>query len=163
MSPKSGCWTEMPQFSTPDGVRELQARHDSLGALCGVLERVADDLPSDVKLCSVAEARELLIAFIDQVCRESGGALDDARIATPDAIGGLFRERRKDALLAEEVLEALNGYVAGDGRLNGNAMGYLLRSFFDRIHQRIALERELVSRLQAARESERQSQSGEKS
>ena len=142
----------MPQFSTPEGVRNLQAQHNSLGTLCGVLERVADDLPSDVRLCSVAEARQLLTDFIDSVRQEAGGSLDDARIATPGAIGGLFRERRKDALLAEEVLEALNGYVAGDGRMNANAMGYLLRSFFDRIHQRIALEREMVSRIQAARE-----------
>ena len=142
----------MPQFSTPEGVRDLQAQHNSLGTLCGVLERVADDLPSDVKLCSVAEARELLADFIDNVREEAGGTLDDAKIATPGAIGGLFRERRKDALLAEEVLDALNGYVSGDGRMNANAMGYLLRSFFDRIHQRIALEREMVSRIQAARE-----------
>ena len=145
----------MPQFSTPEGVRNLQAQHSSLGTLCGVLERVADDLPSDVKLCSVAEARELLADFIDNVRREAGGTLDDAKIATPGAIGGLFRERRKDALLAEEVLDALNGYVAGERRLNANALGYLLRSFFDRIHQRIALEREMVSRIQAAVESAR--------
>ena len=145
----------MPQFSTPEGVRNLQAQHSSLGTLCGVLERVADDLPSDVKLCSVAEARELLADFIDNIRQEAGGTLDDAKIATPGAIGGLFRERRKDALLAEEVLDALNGYVAGERRLNANALGYLLRSFFDRIHQRIALEREMVSRIQAAVESAR--------
>lgn len=137
---------------SPGSERGLQASHDGLGDLCAVLERVADDLPDDVQLCSIARARELLRDFITAVKRDMGGGLDERRVATPGAMGGLLRERRKDVLLAEEVLDALDGYVAGDGRLNANAMGYLLRSFFDRIHQRIALERELISRLMAARD-----------
>ncbi|NBC21784.1 MAG: hypothetical protein GVY06_12195, partial [Alphaproteobacteria bacterium] len=59
----------------------------------------------------------------------------------------LLEERRKDIFLAEEVAEALSAWSRGEGRLTPDAMGYLLRSLFDRLRQQMALETDFLSRL----------------
>lgn len=137
----------MPHLTPPIAESRLASAHQDIGTLCDALEAVADALPGKVKLCALARARGLLVRFIARVQAEPGGDTEHCGVVAPSEFGGLFRERRKDRLLAEEVLEELDAYVSGEGRLNADAMGYLLRNFFDRMHHRVALEREMAVRL----------------
>lgn len=126
---------------------ELRARHARQQRLCAALESIADALPHAVKPCMVAHARALIADYMNFVATMGWPAGDRAESAADNIVDDLFEERRKDVFLAEEVAEALSAWSCGEGRLTPDAMGYLLRSLFDRLRQQMALETDFLSRL----------------
>lgn len=135
----------LPAPRWPDA--ELRARHAHQQRLCAALENIADALPDAVKPCMVAHARALIADYLSIVPAVGWPAGDRAENEADNNADDLLEERRKDIFLAEEVAEALSAWSCGEGRLTPDAMGYLLRSLFDRLRQQMALETDFLSRL----------------
>ena len=130
--------------------------HVALLYLCDELEHIADGLPDriDREACRAlgmsiaetmvtahrAEAQWLFPALLQR-------AIEAPEL--PGVVSGLAEQHRRDQYLAEEVREALLGFAEGKPSLSPDALGYLLRSFFDGQRRHIALERELAAPLLA--------------
>ncbi|MFD1253619.1 MULTISPECIES: hemerythrin domain-containing protein [Devosia] len=123
--------------------------------LCRVLEEIADALPDEVDaaLCiDAAKGLETVMAASAKSYREQ---LEPAM----EANGGLHlldlnamlarlrRESQLDIDHAEELQELLSAAAQRRQPVSAEALGYMLRGFFDSRRRRIALEQELLAAL----------------
>ncbi len=126
-------------------------------ALCGELERVADGLPGDVD-------RQHCLHLARAVCRTVSDAhaveerilfpaVEAARAERPEAAASVERlrwEHMSDLCFAEEIHDALLDLGRGEERSAPEAVGYMLRGFFEGVRRHVAFERELLAPLLAA-------------
>ncbi|MBW8446786.1 MAG: hemerythrin domain-containing protein [Arenimonas sp.] len=148
--------------SVPDGIANpcrrslawLRGAHEEQLALCGELEEIADSLPANVNRQKCIYAAKSLGPLIKGVhhyeenilypwLESSSQNLEHLR----ETLDRLKFEHFEDECFAEELTDALLKLGSGSA-VNMEAVGYMLRGFFEGIRRHIAFEREyLLQRL----------------
>lgn len=133
------------------GVRDLawlDRAHGEQLALCRELEEIADSLPTTINRQKCIYAAKALGPLIKGIHHYEETVLFPTLQASPDATEALgpTLERLKfehceDECFAEELTDALLKLGSGE-RVNMEAVGYMLRGFFEGIRRHIAFERE---------------------
>lgn len=127
---------------------QLEQNYQRLLDLCDALEVIADSLPHpDARLClTTADALEPLV-------EETHGLeeyalfpvlMASSRLELEQTVVRLRQEHISDSGTAGEVSEALHALVAGQSPLSPDAVGYLLRAFFDSMRRHVHGEIELL-------------------
>lgn len=135
----------------PAALETLAASHRRQLALCTELEDVADSLPDRVDQLRclhlaraigaiVIEAHELEERLL--FARISG--LASRHIGLAGSIERLRWEHFEDMCFGEEICEALLDIGRGTPALDKEALGYMLRGFFEGLRRHIAFEREIL-------------------
>lgn len=133
-------------------LRAIAIGHRDQIGLCKTLERIANTLPDDIdpELCqaAVGSIHRVMtrVVQIEQEAFTSQVATLGARDLAP-TIERLLRENIEDLSYAEELQETLAEFGAGHRTIAADALGYMLRGFFEARRRRIALEREIISAL----------------
>lgn len=121
----------------------------ALLALCDLLEQIADSIPGNIDrtICS-ALTRELT-PFICRIHRfEEQTLYPLTRTPTSDlklvdaTIERLKHEHLEDRCFAEELTEALRELSQNTVPQNPDALGYMLRGFFEAMRRHVAFESE---------------------
>ncbi|MGV8833430.1 MAG: hemerythrin domain-containing protein [Devosia sp.] len=131
-------------------IEALEQSYAELLALCDGLEEVADTLPHDVspRIClTLAAGLEPLIAQMHGLEEEALFPLLEASQSPQlsQTLARLRHENLADQSTAAEVSEALHDLGTGRSALSPDAMGYLLRSFFESMRRHVQSERELIA------------------
>lgn len=126
----------------------LEQSYQQLLDLCDVLEAIADSLPHpDAGLCiTTADALEPLVE-LTHVQEEDvlfPILLASNRPELNQTVARLRREHLSDMATAGEVSDALRGVASSTSPLSPDAVGYLLRSFFDSMRRHVYGELELI-------------------
>ena len=131
----------------------LKRAHDAQLALCTALEEIADSLPANINRQKCIYAAKALIPLINGIHRYEEEALfpmlevkrsGDRDMA--EAIARLKFEHVEDECFAEELTDTLGRLGIGDGTVNAEAAGYMLRGFFESIRRHIAFEQQFMLR-----------------
>lgn len=129
----------------------LIALHREQRNLCDCLETIADSLPAalDRRTCLVAARTLVPVLGRAQIIRTTilFPALKTHWLRIIDferTIERLEFEQLEDQCFAEEVAEALLAWGCGEPRPPADALGYMLRGFFDGVRRHIAFEEELL-------------------
>ncbi len=130
-------------------IAEYRAYHAKQTRICEQLEMLADSLPDNV------DNQECLIlarAIYPEMKRchefEENTLFPEAREADPDnltlasTLERLRYEHWEDESFAEELTEALTGFVTEPNYRNPEKLAYMLRGFFEGLRRHIAFERE---------------------
>lgn len=128
---------------------ELEAHIRAQENLCARLEALADGLPDkiDRQICLhlarqigavVKKAHRFEEGLLFPLLR--GRAIGDESLA--QTLTRLQYEHFEDEAYADELAEALTGFVTGSGRPNAETLGYMLRGFFEAMRRHLAFERE---------------------
>nr|WP_256478390.1 hemerythrin domain-containing protein [Notoacmeibacter sp. MSK16QG-6] len=119
-----------------------------LELLCDNLELVADELAGEAnRQACLHIARALPAAIADAHRFEETHVFPLWKTVSPDqeqTMARLWLEHVADKSYADELAEALRDHVAGRGRLDTEALGYMLRGFFEGLRRHIAFERDHV-------------------
>jgi hemerythrin-like domain-containing protein len=125
--------------------------HAELARLCADLEKLADGLPDNVDLAACGTLAHRVPATVSGIFHDEEDRLFPYLLRRlpelPDlapAFDRLKAEHHADFCYAEEVEEALTDFAAGRPTLSIDAIGYMLRGFFDGQRRHIAAERQLV-------------------
>lgn len=126
----------------------LERSYQQLLDLCDLLEAIADSLPHpDAGLCiATADALEPLVE-LTHVLEEDVFFPILAASGRPElnrTVARLRREHLSDMATAGEVSDALHDVVTSRSTLSPDAVGYLLRSFFDGMRRHVYGELELI-------------------
>jgi hemerythrin-like domain-containing protein len=125
--------------------------HDMLLLLCDELEAVADSLPSsaDRQRClHLARAVYPLVAsthqieetlLFDPISRLAGRVPD-----LPKTLERLRFEHHSDLCFAEELHDGLLACGRGQDLMTADALGYMLRAFFESVRRHVAFEKEIL-------------------
>lgn len=136
-------------------LREIAIGHSDQIGLCKTLERIANTLPHDIDPELYREAAGSIHRVMTRVVQVEQEAFAK-QVATRGArcigdlgptIERLLRENAEDMSYAEELQETLHDFGAGHRTVSADALGYMLRGFFESRRRRIALEREIITAL----------------
>lgn len=141
-----------PGHATARGVGEQLAYHLSCQAqLCDDLERLADLLPDNIdrqSCLSVARSIYPVIRssheFEESVVFPQLQQIGQKFPAIRPTVERLHAEHWEDESFGCEVRDSLLSYVAHPDASNPEALGYMLRGFFDSLRRHIAFEREYL-------------------
>lgn len=136
-------------------LREVVLAHREQIGLCRTLELIADALPHDLDPALCRAAAGTIHRIMARVVEVEGEALrremerDSGRrlLDLTATCQRLLRENAEDLSYAEEVQEALNALSKGHHTMSADALGYMLRGFFEARRRRIALEQEILTAL----------------
>jgi hypothetical protein len=125
--------------------------HDMQLQLCDELEALADSLLADVnsqKCLHLARAVYPLVASTQRV-EEAMLFVPLSRLAdrVPDMPSTLERlrfEHHSDLCSAEELNDVLLAFGRGEDAMTADALGYMLRAFFEGVRRHVAFEREVL-------------------
>ena len=127
----------------------LEQSYGELLALCDGLETVADSLPHAV----TARVCLTLAAGLEPLVARTHGLEEDALFPLLQAsqrpqlgptLARLRAEQEADCSAAAEVSEALQDLGNSTSALSADAIGYLLRSFFESMRRHVRGEKELI-------------------
>lgn len=122
----------------------LEAAYGEMLSLCDGLEAIADALPEhiDARPCHriAAELEPALLRLQQAETNELFPLL--ALRSDAGAIARRHKTHIADGAAAAEVTDALNGLLRGEPRPAPDALGYLLRAFFEGMRRHIAAETE---------------------
>ena len=129
-------------------MEQFEQNYQRLLDLCDALEVIADSLPHpDTRLClATADALEPLVEEIHSL-EESAlfpVLMASGRPELEQIVVRLRQEHVTDSGTAGEVSEALHALIAGQSPLSPDAVGYLLRAFFDSMRRHVHSETELL-------------------
>ncbi len=134
----------------PHRLDPLEQTYGELLALCSGLEIVADSLPhaTTPRMCLTLAAS--LEPLVERTHRLEENLLFPLLEASKNPQWGptlarLRAEHPADLSAAAEVSEALHDLGHGRSALSPDAMGYLLRSFFESMRRHVQSERELIA------------------
>jgi hemerythrin-like domain-containing protein len=130
---------------------EMTNAHHAKLRLCDALEEIADRLPSDVDRFRCLEVASSLVPLMRR-CHEYEEtivypAFEAAQIARSGAAGTVRRlktEHLEDECAAQDLSEVLLAVGHGDAIGNPEAVGFMLRAFFEAVRRHVAFEREHV-------------------
>ena len=131
----------------------LKKAHDAQLSLCKALEEIADSLPANVNRQKCIYAAKSLIPLVNGVHRYEEEAVfplieshaaGDGDLAS--SIARLKFEHVEDECFAEELTDTLTRLGSGDGTVNAETAGYMLRGFFESIRRHIAFEQQFMLR-----------------
>ncbi|WIJ26971.1 hemerythrin domain-containing protein [Devosia sp. RR2S18] len=130
----------------------LERHHWALLHICEELEMAADDLPDRLEPARCAKlVRATLTTLADAHAGEERLLFPMLAAAAPLDLAPVARRLRQehetDQAAAEELKEALLSFAEGRPFLSTDAMGYLLRSFFEGVRRHVRSEQELVTLL----------------
>lgn len=131
----------MAKPSPPMGA--LHAAYQEMLAICDGLEALADALPGrvDAALCHrLIEGLEPSLKTLQTA--EAARLFPLLLISDPDAVERRQKAQRADTAAAAEVSDALRALMRGEARPSADALGYLLRAFFDSMRRHVATESE---------------------
>jgi hypothetical protein len=128
--------------------RRLTAAYASKITLCDDLEAIADSLPFNVDRLSCLDVASRLLPLLRQSHRYEEDVLFPAFEcglgANRQSIQRLKAEHIYDEGAAEEITDTLLWIGRGGDIANPEALGFMLRAFFDTVRRHIAFEREHV-------------------
>jgi hypothetical protein len=131
----------------------LRAQYDRQIVLCDQLEEIADSLPDRVNHAQCRAVADTLLLVLHEVQavedREILAHMSDAggrRYA--DLVEKFRLQQVADLCLAEEVQQELLLLAEGRSRLAPEAMGYMLRGFFDGLRRNMAHSVEVLTLLE---------------
>lgn len=139
-------------------LRCMKHAHDEKLRFCDMLEQIADALPNDVdrfKCLTVANAlaplmrsvhrfeEEVVFPAYSRDCEENCSA----------SLQRLATEHMADECFADEITEVLLSMGHGSPVENPEAVGFMLRGFFDSVRRHVAFEREHILPVIAAHEA----------
>lgn len=137
-----------------DLIEHDHARH---AGLCDMLEEIADDLPDNVDRRRCRDAAHMLKHDLPLHHRDEEEGLFPLlrRHATSGKLGHIMSrlesEHSADEGFADELIESLEGLAETGRPPNAEALGYMLRGFFESYRRHIHWENELL--LPLAREA----------
>ncbi len=148
--------TAAAYFGDPpdDPLEGLERAHGIQTMLCDLLEQIADSIPGDVDRGLCAKLASELGPVLKTVHRFEENALfplvetgraDKAQIAA--TVERLKHEHFDDECFAEELAEALRDLSRTAEPENPDALGYMLRGFFEAMRRHVAFEREHLRQL----------------
>lgn len=121
-------------------------------ALCDVLESIADSLPDQIDRQVCIHTARALGAVVARAHRLEEDFLFPAlekdrllHVDGPATVERLRMEHAGDACFAEELVEVLLSYGAGEPMQNAETTGYMLRGFFEGLRRHIAFEQALLA------------------
>ena len=132
--------------------------HDEKLRFCDMLEEIADALPDDIdrfKCLSVANALAPLVRSVHRFEEEvvfpaySKSCEEDCSAS----LQRLATEHLADECFADEITEVLLSMGHGSPVENAEAVGFMLRGFFESVRRHIAFEREHILPVIAADET----------
>ncbi|MBK8456103.1 MAG: hemerythrin domain-containing protein [Phyllobacteriaceae bacterium] len=141
--------------SAPDGgasispaelLSRLDGAHSELLAICDRLEGIADSLPNTLNVRNCREAAGELVPVVMRAHRVEEEEVflriaGEARTAAlQKTLDHLRTEHCEDECFAEELADALK--QAGEGKVQPETLGYMLRGFFEAMRRHINFERE---------------------
>jgi hemerythrin-like domain-containing protein len=141
----------MQQGLSANSIKLLERAHLDQLALCKALESIADSLPDglDGRVCAEA-ARSLgpvttrAHALEEEILFPVLVQSDLMHFDFGPTIERLRLEHYEDECFAEELRDVLVSCAQSDPPQSAEAMGYMLRGFFESIRRHIAFERELL-------------------
>lgn len=134
-----------------DPAEGFKRARSALLALCDLLEQIADSIPGNVDRVICSELTQELTPFICRIHRfeeetlypltrtETSPGDKERREAT---IERLKHEHLEDRCFAEELTEALRELSMKPTPQNPDALGYMLRGFFEAMRRHVAFESE---------------------
>lgn len=134
-----------------DPIAALRKAHKDQLLLCDRLEEIADSLPDGINRQKCMYAARALGPMIRGVHRFEEDVVfpmiaerrgQDEKIDT--TLNRLRFEHCEDECFAEELTEALHALGSGDQDVNIEAIGYMLRGFFEAMRRHIAFESEML-------------------
>jgi hemerythrin-like domain-containing protein len=141
----------MGQLTTIAPAKVLERNHLDILALCNELEQIADLLPNDIDRKVCLEIGRTVTPLTARTHRVEENALFPALLARQPkqaelaaTLDRLRLEHYGDECHAEEVQDALVSVGEGRPRLSADALGYLLRGFFEGQRRHIAFEQEVI-------------------
>lgn len=121
------------------------------GHLCSILESLADRLPDklDSQEClHVARTIYPIVRRAHEFEEQKLFPLLEERFASDaslkEAIHRLRFEHWEDESFAEEIADSLLNFVRDRAKANTEALGYMLRGFFEGLRRHLAFEREHI-------------------
>ncbi|WP_082571880.1 hemerythrin domain-containing protein [Ensifer sp. Root142] len=133
------------------GRTALEQGYQSLLGLCDRLEAIADALPRRIDAAACSEIAEKLPSTLLAVHRLEDQILFPAIMAARSPNDGqrlierLRDEHRHDGKLAEQVARVLHELLHARCPHSWEAIGYMLRAFFETVRRHIATERLLLA------------------
>ncbi len=144
----------MTQVTEIAAIEVFERNHTELLRLCGELERIADGLPDNIDKEGCLRLGQTIAATTVKAHRHEEDALFPALLGNwPQLwdLGATFDrlrvEHHADECHAEEIEEALIALGESRRGMSADALGYLLRGFFESQRRHIAFERELIAPL----------------
>lgn len=135
-------------------LREIVAGHSQQLGLCKMLELIADALPNNIDPALCKAAAGSIHRVMTRVVQEQDALAGDLAAHGPRrvldltaTVDRLLRENAEDLCYAEELQETLRELADGRRTVSADAMGYMLRAFFESRRRHIELEREILSAL----------------
>jgi len=132
-------------------IAALRKAHKEQLLLCDRLEEIADSLPDAVnrqKCIYAARALGPMIRGVHRFEEDVVFPLIADRLKDDEKIGPTLNRLRfehcEDECFAEELTEALHDLGSGSPEINIEAIGYMLRGFFEAMRRHIAFESELL-------------------
>lgn len=133
-------------------LRAIVVGHREQIGLCRTLELIADALPNNIDPALCKAAAGSIHRVMTRVVQEQDALTDDLAARGPKrvfdltaTIDRLLRENAEDLCYAEELQETLRELGAGHRTVSADALGYMLRGFFESRRRHIELEREILS------------------
>lgn len=143
-------------FSSPTGdpLVAFEMAHVTQLALCDLLEQIADSIPGQISIETCSKLGGDLLPLIRDIHRFEEDIIYPLAIkqlgttpAMEATVTRLRYEHCEDECFAEELADALNELGKGKEPENPEAMGYMLRGFFEALRRHIAFENEHLLRL----------------
>lgn len=130
---------------------EVARAHDDKLRLCDDLERIADSLPGmiDRRLCLIVSAQIVPLLKNSHIYEEKHVFPAFAAAAIPPSRGDISVRRLKaehieDECAAQDLADTLFPIGHGASISNPEALGFMLRAFFEAMRRHIAFEREHI-------------------
>ena len=136
---------------------DLTLHHQVQLDLCDDLEKIADQLPDRVDPQNCLRVAQAIYPTVKKAHTYEENQLFPFLTAhyeqyvMPQTIDRLHSEHWEDESFACEVQEALVSFVTTPQWANTEALGYMLRGFFEGLRRHIAFERELLGTLITSR------------
>ncbi len=118
--------------------------------LCDALEEIADSLPDNLDKARCLQIASILVPVMRSTHFYEEDVIFPAYLSAisgdeaPSPLKRLRAEHFEDECYADELTEALLSIARGGDIGNAEALGYMLRAFFESVRRHIAFEREHV-------------------
>lgn len=125
----------------------MRRAHGEKLKVCGALEEIADALPDRVDRLMCVSVASTLLPMLRNIHRyEEEVIFPSYTAATADlqCVERLKAEHVEDECFADEVTEALMTIGHGAAVANPEALGFMLRGFFEMMRRHVAFERDHI-------------------
>lgn len=126
---------------------DLESHFEAQLGLCNALEKLADSLPGNINKQECLYVARSIYPIIKSAHEYEENSFfpfinkSEAESELPVTIDRLHAEHWEDENYAGEIQEALIDFVTHPEHSNPEAIGYMLRGFFEGVRRHIAFER----------------------